>query len=538
MRIDRRIVSAIVVALAFVQQAGAQTQQTAAGGRPLTLDEAVRRARENSEQVVIARSDVQRASGELYRARSEYFPQLNGSLSYTRTLKSEFSALQGDSTAFSDPCADFVPNPSAPVDQRVTALELAMVCRNDENPFSGIFDNLPFGREHQWNLGLFLSQAVYTGGRVHAQSRAAKAGQRNAEIGLNSTTAQIQLDVTEAYYNALLSDQLLGIAELTLAQLDTTLSQVRLARQVGDRPEFDLLRAQVARDNQRPVVIQRRADRDLTHIRLKQLLNLPLDGALQLTTPLVENATQATLTAESATSDTVVAQRAPVRQAAEFVNVSESQVKIAKSQRLPSLTVSSQYGRVGYPTGSLPAWNQFRSNWTVTAAVNMPLLTGGRLHGDKLVADANLISARARLQETKERAALDARDAVERLRAAEASWLASAGTVEQAVRSHTIAEVRFREGISTQLELDDARIGLQQAQANRAVAARDVQVARARVALLRDLPLSQMSGLQLGVPNTGAAGTSTVQMPSVPRTPPVQQARPGLPVQASRTGND
>jgi outer membrane protein len=531
------IAGAALLALAFGQNVGAQTQQ-AAGGRTLTLDEAVRLGRENSEQVTIARSDVQRSTGELYRARSEYFPQLTGSASYTRTLKSEFSALQVDTAQFGDPCADFVPDPAAPLEQRVGALESALVCREDENPFIGIFNNLPFGREHQWNLGLFLSQSVFTGGRVGAQSRAAKAGQRSAEIGLSSTTAQVVLDVTEAYYNALLSDQLLVIAEATLGQLDTTLAQVRLARQVGDRPEFDLLRAQVARDNQRPVVIQRRADRDLALIRLKQILNLPLDAALQLTTPLIENTVQVALTAETATSDTVVSRRAPVRQAAELVNVSESSVKIARSQRLPSLTLSSQYGRVGYPTGTFPVWNQFRSNWTVTAAVQMPLLTGGRLHGDELVARANLTSARARLQETKERAALDARDAFERLRAAEASWLASAGTVEQAVRSHTIADVRFREGISTQLELDDARIGLQQAQANRAVAARDLQVARARVALLPDLPLSAMSGLQLGVPNTGAAGTTTVPMPTAPRTPQVQQARPGLPVQASRTGND
>ena len=32
-----------------------------------------------------------------------------------------------------------------------------------------------------------------------------------------------------------------------------------------------------ARDNQRPLVIQRRSDREVAYLRLKQLLNLPLD---------------------------------------------------------------------------------------------------------------------------------------------------------------------------------------------------------------------------------------------------------------------
>jgi outer membrane protein TolC len=85
---------------------------------------------------------------------------------------------------------------------------------------------------------------------------------------------------------------------------------------------------------------------------------------------------------------------------------------------------------------------------------------------------------------------LDARTSAAKLAEAEATWQASVGTAEQAQRAYAIAEVRFREGISTQLELSETRVQLQQALANRARAARDLQVARTRLMLLRDLPLS------------------------------------------------
>ncbi|HSL70408.1 MAG TPA: TolC family protein, partial [Longimicrobiales bacterium] len=341
---------------------------------------------------------------------------------------------------------------------------------------------------------------------------------------------------TEAYYNAVLSDRLFTIADATMVQTETTLSQVKVAYQVGEQPEFELLRAQVARDNQRPVVIQRRADRDLAYIRLKQLLNLPLDEALQLTTGL--GLTEPTALPVSATmSDTAVAQRAPVRQAAEGALVQEALVKVARAQRFPNVNLSSQYGRVAYPGGLTPSLNQFRTNWTVTASVEVPIFTGGRIRGDEMIAEANAQAARARLQETRELAALDTRDAIEALRAAESSWIASGGTVEQAVRAHTIAEVRYREGISTQLELDDARILLQQAQANRAIAARDLQVARVRLALLPDLPLGGVLGIEA---ENQAAVRAAIQpqqqlVPRITRTP--QQSRPGVPVQASRVRN-
>ena len=84
---------------------------------------------------------------------------------------------------------------------------------------------------------------------------------------------------------------------------------------------------------------------------------------------------------------------------------------------------------------------------------------------------------------------------------------ASAGTIEQATRAYQIAEVRFQSGVSTQLELADARLLLQLAEANRAQAARDLQVARARVALLPDLPLGVSSGITaLPAPQSGGRG--------------------------------
>jgi hypothetical protein len=125
----------------------------------------------------------------------------------------------------------------------------------------------------------------------------------------------------------------------------------------------------------------------------------------------------------------------------------------------------------------------------VGVSLALPIFTGGRISGQILSAQADLSEQRLRLEQTRELAQLDTRNALAQLEAAQAQMSASGGTVEQAVRAYNIAEIRYREGISTQTELADSRILLQQAQANRAMAARDLAVARARVALLPDLPL-------------------------------------------------
>jgi outer membrane protein TolC len=513
----------IVLAAAGGRTLAAQTPEPAA--RPLSLVEALDLAERESETVGIARQDLTRAEGERRRARSGYFPQLTGSASYVRTLRSQFSALQGDGGTPAVECPTFVPRPGLPIEQRLDSLEAAVQCAGNEDPFAGLGSDLPFGRENTYRFGLSLSQTLFSGGRVAGQTQAAGAGLRSAEVGLTSARAQLLLDVTQAYYDAALGDRLVAIAAATLEQADTTLSQTQLARTVGNQSEFDLLRARVTRDNQRPVVIQRQASRDLAYDRLKQLLNLPLGQPLALTTELgdtglVHPARLAELVETPA--DTSADARAPVRQAAEAVTSQQGLLRVAQAQRWPQLTLSSDYAELGYPGDGSPFGVNYLSDWTVTVGLQLPLFTGGRIGGDRQVARANLEQARLRLQQTRELAQVDARSAQRQLEAAQAAWEASSGTEEQASRAYQIAEIRYREGISTQTELNDLRIQQAQAQANRAQAARDLQVARMRLALLPALPLAGQAtgatttGATVTAPQTGGTGGAipTIQTPA------------------------
>jgi outer membrane protein TolC len=470
----------------------------------LSLEEALRIAEERSEQMTIARAGVTRAAGEQQRARSDLFPQLSASASYDRALASEFSGLFDTGGTGAAPCAPFVANPSGSVDERLTELERAVDCGATGETIDGGADleNLPFGRRNTYRLNLSFSQNLYSGGRIGAQRAIADATRRTAEIDLASTRAQLKLDVVTAYYDGALADRLVEIAEATYAQADATFEQTRLAFKAGRQPEFELLRAQVARDNQRPIVIRRRSDRDLAMLRLKQLLDIPAAEPIVLTVPVDADtlAPPAEFAAAAEAIDVVAAgqfQRAPVRQAETLVRQREAAVGVARSQRLPNASFTSSYGEVAYPSGALPGFDEWRRNWTVGAAVQLPILTGGRIRADEAIARADVQDAEARLQQARELALLDTQSAYEEMKASLASWEASAGLVQQATRAYQIAELRYREGVSTQLELSDARLQLVQAQANRATAARDLQVARARVALLPDLPLGSTSATTL-----------------------------------------
>jgi outer membrane protein TolC len=599
------LAAAAVVAVVAAPTASSAQQPIPVAGRPaagapiaLSLEDALGLAERQSESVRIAEAAVLRARGQQAQARAQGLPQLNATGAYQRAVQNQFQELQrraaratpvDTSTPLPSLCAPSIPANATPA-ERTAALAAAQSCAASG---AGGFGDITrvFANPNTIVLGVTGSQALFTGGRIRAAQSSAAAGRRVANIGVTGARTQVRLDVATAYFDAALAERLVTIAESSLVQTERAYRQTALAREVGNAAEFDLLRARVTRDNQRPLLVQSRGQRETAYLRLRQLLVLPLDAPLRLTTslPLAPGADTAAVGAASraplvaagladttrrgapaarpapgrrdsvattvsargdttrvrtvtvdpaevlgddprvrravdsvvAASDTAGRDRVTTRQSRENVLVQRNLLHIARAQRLPALQLSGNYQRFAYPLGSglvFPnSLGQFVPNFTVSLGVSVPVFTGGRIRGDILQAEANLREAEATARQVEELSSLDARLAVTQLEQAEASFSASAGTAEQAARAFGIAEVRFREGIATQVELADARLLLQQAQANAAQAARDREVARLRLAVLRDLPLAQVQGgAQAGAGGFGGRQGGGAGQQSVP----------------------
>jgi len=494
----------------------------------LSLDDALRLAEAQSPQIEVARSNVVRATGQRYQVRSQLFPQLNATAGYNKTLESQFSSFSASSAPVDTTpklqalCTPNIPANATP-DQRLAALAQSSSCQSST---SGGFDlsKTSFGAKNQWTLGLNFSQNVYTGGRITAQADASNAQLSSANIEVSAQRAQSALDVTSAYYDAALADQLVAIADSSVAQTEVVLAQTRVARQVGNAAEYDLLRAQVTHDNQLPAAIQARSNREVAYLRLKQLLNMPLDNVVQLTTQIETPQGPNLPSIASTTVDTSVSGRAPVRELDEAVRASEAQIKVARAERIPTLAIVSAFQRLYFPQQLFPSSNFGVNNWTIGLQTSFPILDGGRIKGDQLIAEAGVKQARAQREQTRQFAALDTRVALNQLAEAQSTWEASKGTAEQAQRTYAIDEVRFREGISTQTDLTQSRLLLEQSRANRAMAARNLAVARVRLALLHDLPIQQTGTGAVSAQNATAQQQLQQQQQSQQQTNSSNQA--------------
>ena len=396
--------------------------------------------------------------------------------------------------------------PLAPLADRVAELERAYGCEPSGGFFGGGDEvDLPFGQANAWRLNLQVSQALFTGGRLTAQREQAQVLRQSAELGVSGAQAQAMLDVGQAFLDAALSDRLLTIAQASYEQADRAYRQTLAQREAGRQSEFELLRAQVDRGTLQPEIVARQAARRLAYLRLKQLLEIPFDTELQAVVDLVEGelvppAKLARAIAE-AEAGNLAGPHVALSQVQNEVRVREAAVTIVRAQRLPSIFLQSAYGLVNY--SGAPAFDDYRDNWWSAPRWRVPIFNGGRIRAEEQIARAETEQARQQLRLATEVADLDRESAREQLESARAAWDATAGTVRQAQRAYEIAELRYKEGLSTQLELSDARLLLEQAQLNRATAGRALQLARIRAALLPDLPLGTASSAQFGGGSTG-----------------------------------
>jgi len=432
----------------------------------LTLEEALIKAEAQSESLRISGAATDRARADVRRANSQRYPQVNAALGYDRTLASEFSGIFSGSGSDSG---------------------------SSQGGSDVDFSDLPFGQANAYRFTLTGSYLAWSAGRVTKQIEQAEGAVKASELSTVNVRALVKLDVTRAFFDAALSERLVSIAQSGYDQADAAYQQTRLAFEAGRLPEFEVLRAQVQRDNQRPVVIRARATREVAYLRLRQLLGLPADASVTLAVDLeaaeLSAPTPFAEALEQVRTNVDLASRTTLAQAELVVRLRQLGVDIVKAARRPNVSFQSTYSATNYPDNVYPDLGRIRNNWTVGAQATMPVFAGFRIHAEEASAKADLSDAEARLAQARELAALQRATAIQDLESARAAWEATAGTIAQATRAYQIAELRFREGLSTQLELSDSRLALQSAQANRAQAARDLQLARARVALLPDLPI-------------------------------------------------
>ncbi len=485
-------------AVAAQQPTGGAPAKPAASGAPaaapmeLTLQAALERALKDNPDLRAAEAQVQYAEAQAKSAWSNALPQFNTSLVYSRALRSVFQSV-----GFTLPDSmQFKPDPNLPLDQRVKYLEDKTGNAAFE-ALGGLFSDMPFGRANTWIAGLSITQPIFTGGRIHSGIMIAGDAADAARFSLDETRSETALQIKVGYYDAQLAERSVAIMQQSLDLAREHLREVKLRFDAGRASELDTLRAAVDAANLEPQLLAVRNGRELALLNLKRLLKLPAEAQLALTTELKPTTRAGTPVVGIQLPTLADAQgqldaRGSMKAASRGVDIGHSQVSMARAAFLPTVAFSGAFNRQAYPSAiRFPRGDEWRDDWALSLAVQFPLFQGMKRTADLDAAHAQLRQAQVQHDQLRDVVRMQYQQALGEFERGKAQVDAAARTAAAAQKVYDLTELRYREGLATQLDVSSARLALQQARINEAQAYHDAYAALARAERALGIPVER-----------------------------------------------
>ncbi|HSL81541.1 MAG TPA: TolC family protein, partial [Thermoanaerobaculia bacterium] len=288
---------------------------------------------------------------------------------------------------------------------------------------------------------------------------------------------ELAFKVLDRYTGALVAERAMAVSRETL---EAARGNVRLARdrfETGLAVESDLLQARVRESDAEAAVAEAERDAAVARAALNLELGRALDTAFTLPDGLPEVAPEATEPLAALVARAVEA-RPDLRAAAARVEAARAALDGARAGRRPRLGWSGAFEANAEDPSDDPG-----SHWSLGLGLTW---TGF----DGFATGARIDAARARLEEAERLAelarlgvALEVEAALRGLEVAHLRSREAAEAVALADRSAAIVQDRYREGLTTVVELLEAEALLSGARTRELQARREVAVAGGRLAL-------------------------------------------------------
>lgn len=324
-----------------------------------------------------------------------------------------------------------------------------------------------------------LQWPIYTGGRVDALERAAKAESQALERDLTAARADLRLEATRAYWALVTANESVSVVQEALRRMDAHLADVRNQLAAGLIPPNEVMSVQAQRSRQQLLVVEAQSTRDVATADLRRLTGI------DSRTPIELEATLEVTAGGDETVDTLVDRARsgrPERQALQSRSaaLAERRTAVAAASR-PTIAVAGGADYARPNPRIFPREERWLSSWDLSVNVSWSLWDGGRTRADLAEALANERAAGERLADVDTLIDFEVRQRALEARAARAAIPASEDAVLSAAQARRVVSDRFAAGVATSTDVLDAQVALLLAELDRTRVLANIKLAEARL---------------------------------------------------------
>lgn len=401
--------------------------------RVLTLPEAVQLALEKNPDLTTAQQRLAAARAALRGADAAFYPRLSVSESYA---------------ASDNPVQAFMMT----LNQR--AFNFNANFNHPDNT-----DNL--------NTKLLATYPLYNGGSDLAARQAARLGAEARENSIDAVRNDLVFEVTRSFYTIGKARQFVGVAEASVASMESNLSVASNRFAQGTALKTDVLDADVHLAEARENLVLARNALAISETIFRNVLGVGETG----------NVTAAEVQfhapEDPGTGPLDISHRAELLAMQKTVTAAERQVRTASGGQLPRVNAFASYD---LDSGDA---RRFENSWVAGVSVELDVFDGFLTRGKVAEARANLGAAREELRKTELALQLEAKQAQLNLQEARTRLLTTGRAVAQAEESLQLTKQRYGNGLALLTQLLDAEASLTASRQRRAAAEADCEIARA-----------------------------------------------------------
>jgi outer membrane protein len=387
------------------------------------LQEAINTALKNSTLIKESIEKQKSAQAHYRSAKDNMFPKISLSYNYTRLRNKPYSIVNMTGTP-------------------------SKMIMGDKNSI-------------QWNMT--IAQPIFTGFALSTQKKIADLGIDISRIQKEKAILDVVKNVKVAYFNILLSQKYLKVANEAVMQLEAHKKDAENLYKEGIIPYNDLLKSQVALSN----AIQNRANAKnnvkLAVSRFNILLRKSINEENSVEDILSFNPIHFNL---KSLMERAITKRPEMRELNTMLRQAQLGVKLAKSSYYPQISAFAQYQQSGDDITA--STNHFSNdhNALFGVKVDWTIFEFGKKQADVEEQRHNTFALEEKIESIKDSIRLEVKDAYLKLKTAKENIKTTKVGLKQAKENYRITNLQYKQQITTSTEVLDARVYLTQAELN------------------------------------------------------------------------
>ncbi|MFZ2149295.1 MAG: TolC family protein [Sedimentisphaerales bacterium] len=322
--------------------------------------------------------------------------------------------------------------------------------------------SISMGDVDNYSTGLMVTQPLFAGGSIPARLNSAKLFSLLTDQTVRATVQDLIYTAAHAYYDVLLNQHLLEISADAVRSAQAHLDDVKLRRQGGVASDFDVLRAEVELSNFQAELIRNKNAINMAKTVLLKVMGVSQDSDFTLLNELVY------VPSEMIMEQAVEAayRNRPDLFGREFdIKLQKELLKVARSRYLPIISgyYSNTWSKPDPHTMMEIEWGHA---WQAGVMATLPIFDGLSREGEVIAQKARVRQAQIGLIDAEETALFELTKALLSIEDAREFVESQRLNLTRAKEGLRLAEVGYKQGINTQVEMIDAQAALTTARVN------------------------------------------------------------------------